>query len=104
MSAHHPSVADLELSRVVSLPSGRDVVIQSGKDETIEVRSPDGTIEVSIALTEHGPVLRVTGGTLQMQADTLSLKGRRVDIDSSELTTISSGGEVVVVAPMIRLN
>lgn len=104
MSARLPFADDAGLSKVVSLPSGRDVVIQSGKDETIEVRSPDGTIEVAIVLTEQGPVLRVTGGRLEMNADTVALKGRLVEIDASELATIHSDGEVVVTAPMIRLN
>ncbi len=104
MSAQLTSAAEIALSNAISLPSGREVVVRSGPEEVVEVRSPDGTVEVSVVLTEQGPVLRVTGGRLEMQAETLALKGRRVEIDASELATITSGGEVVVQAPMIRLN
>lgn len=104
MSAQLPSASSLELPRVVPLSSGRDLVIRSGPNEVLEVRSPSGEVEVSIVLTEAGPVLKVTGGRLEMHADALSLKGREISIETSELTTISSAGEVVVQGAMIRLN
>ena len=51
-----------------TLPSGRVVVLRTatGREE-LEVRAPDGQVEVHIVLTEAGPVVRLTAARLELE-------------------------------------
>lgn len=71
-----PGAPKAALARVGRLPSGRQIAIAetAGGGETLEVRAPDGTLELRIALTDQGPVL--------------SLRGVRLEIDSTEAVAV----------------
>lgn len=97
------AATELELARV-SLPSGRELLVRGGSEESIEVRSPDGLVELSVVLTPEGPVLRFSGARVELSAGTLALHADNIEIGARELASVTSGGEVVVQAPLIKLN
>lgn len=99
-----PRLADAPDATAVPLPSGRIVVVEAGDGERLQVLSPDGQVELRVQLTAAGPVLRLSAARLELAADVLSLSGRRVEIEAREQATLQSAGEVVVTAPLIRLN
>ncbi len=56
------------------LPSGRRLAVHSaGGEEALEVRSPDGTLEVLIRFTPAGAVVRVAAAKLEVAADELAV-------------------------------
>jgi hypothetical protein len=77
------------------LPSGRTLAVASdAKEERLEIRSPGGQLEVSIALTDSGPVLRLDGVGLEIHStDTVALKCKRFEVESSEALTLRTGGD-----------
>src|SRR5579859_547084 len=62
-----------------NLPSGRSVVVRvDGGKEELEVRSPNGDVEVRITLTDAGPVVSVRGARLELESpDAVSVNCRR---------------------------
>jgi hypothetical protein len=80
----------------VPLPSGRTVVIHSaGRREEIEIRSATGEMEVRIALTDQGPVLSLRGARLEIDSsDTVAVKCRNFELQTSEGLQLQSGGDV----------
>lgn len=63
-------MAESELVPVVQrLPSGRSVVVSAtAAGERLAVCGPEGGVEVEIALTPNGPVVRVHGAKLEVTA------------------------------------
>lgn len=84
------------LPRTRQLPSGRSVVVKlAGTHEEVEIRSASGAVEVVIALTENGPVVRLQGGRLELDTpDELAVSCRRLAIHSREETQLSSDGTI----------
>lgn len=80
------------------LPSGRTVLTQAIEgDETVEIRSPDGEMEIRITLTETGPVLSLRGAKLQMEAaDSFAVKCKKFAVDAEESATINTQGTMAV--------
>lgn len=105
-----------------SLSDGRTVLIrEDSSGEQIEICSPNGEVEVSIAITEAGPVVRLSGAHLELNGtDSVTVKTRCFDVQASETArvhadghlTLTSGldtrmvaeGEVHVLGTMIWLN
>jgi hypothetical protein len=79
-----------------ALPSGRSVVVRAAAGgEEIEVRSPSGEVEVRIQLTETGPVVRLRGARLELEAaEDIALRCRRFALLTIEGTTVQSQGDV----------
>ena len=79
-----------------NLPSGRSVVVRvDGGKEELEVRSPDGDVEVRITLTDAGPVISLRGARLELEAtDAVSVRCRQFEVNTSEGTTLASAGPV----------
>lgn len=68
--ADETSEAPPEPSRVLRLRSGRSVEVEEGEDgEDLSVRAPDGRIELSIRLTDRGPVLHVRAADLVLEGE-----------------------------------
>ena len=88
------------------LPSGRSVVLKLvGDSEELEVRSPDGSLEVRITLTDQGAVVSLHGGRLEMESpDTIALRCRQLEINSAEGTDLLSGGDVRITGRELRVN
>jgi hypothetical protein len=80
------------------LPSGRSVLIKvkDGREE-LEVRSPQGEVEVRITLSDSGPVVNLRAARLELEsADTLSLTCRRLEVNTIEATKLQSSGTVQI--------
>jgi phage gp45-like len=96
---------------LVRLPSGRAIAVEAADgEERLTVHSPDGVLEVQIALTPAGPVVRVAvGGRLEiaatgdvaMRCQSLDIRaegGVRVEAEEFRATTTRSihlNGETV---------
>jgi hypothetical protein len=78
------------------LPSGRSVVVRFGEEgEDLEVRSPEGDVEVRIELTDAGPVIRLCGARLELEAAAVAVRCREFDV-RAEGPLRMSGGELRV--------
>lgn len=80
------------------LPSGRSVVVKLEQgQEALEVRSPDGAVEVRITLTDAGPVVSLRGGRLEIDSpDTIALNCRNLELSAQGGARLHSGGAVQV--------
>jgi hypothetical protein len=80
------------------LPSGRSVVVRlAGGAEELEIRSPQGEVEVHILLAETGPVVRLRGARLELDAaETVAVNCRRFEVRAE--------GDIRMDGAMIRLN
>lgn len=62
--------------------------------EAIEVRSADGEMEVRISLTESGPVLSLRGARLDIQStDAISVSCRQFEVNTAEDVVMQCGGD-----------
>ena len=100
-----PSGTSQELSKERRLPSGRSVVVKvEGGREELEIRSPDGDVEVRIALTESGPVVSLRGGRLEMEAaENVAVRCRRFEVQTSEGTELNSSGDVQITSRELKV-
>ena len=75
------------------LPSGRSLVVRSDdRHEEIEVRSPDGAMEIRIAFTDRGPVLSLRGVRLEIDAaSSIGVKCRDLVVSAAEKIHLSAG-------------
>jgi hypothetical protein len=87
------------------LPSGRSVLLRVGEGgEELEVRSPDGAVELTVLLTAGGPVVRLRGARLELEAlDAVALRCRRLEVATAEGTHLHSGGEVRITGQEMRV-
>jgi hypothetical protein len=77
--------------------------VTEGREE-LEVRSPQGEVEVHITLTRAGPVVRLRAARLELEAaDTLSLAARRLEVHTSETTHLASEGQVQITGKELRV-
>lgn len=82
--------------RVVSLASGRSIAVTEGAaEERIEIRSTRGEIMLAVRLTEQGPVLSLTGVSLEIAASkSLALACETLDIRATKNASIDVGGSL----------
>ncbi|MGE3164089.1 MAG: hypothetical protein AB7O52_04240 [Planctomycetota bacterium] len=80
------------------LPSGRSLDLSvHGGEERIEVRSASGELEVSIVLTESGPVLRLRGAKLEIDStEAIAVRCRSFELETKESVSLRAGGPVAV--------
>jgi hypothetical protein len=78
------------------LPSGRSVVLKvAGDREELEIRNADGELEVSVVMTADGPLVRVCGGRLELNAvDDVAVRCKRFEVETTESTVLSSAGDL----------
>ncbi len=78
------------------LPSGRSVTLRTGPGrEEIEVRSPDGDVEVRISLTAAGPVVRLTAARLELEATgEVNVECARFAVAARDGAELKSGGDL----------
>lgn len=81
-----------------TLPSGREVRVSADDGaEAIEIRSPDGQMELRIALTPGGPVLRLRGVRLEIDStDAVAVRCKDFHIEATNGVRLTAGGEVAV--------
>jgi len=99
---------------VVDLPSGRQVTLSLDEGaEQLQVQAPDGQVEVTITFTADGPVVRLTGARLELDAtrevavrcESFTVEASEaIDMRSREDMHIKSQREVFVEGSVIWLN
>lgn len=87
------------------LPSGRTLVVRVGAEgEELEVRDRGGSLELSINLTEAGPMVRIRAARIALESpETISLQCRRFEVDATEAVQLQSGGDVRIGAREMRV-
>ena len=103
--SRRPHLAKVPSEEVaVELDSGR-VVSVNEEAEVVEIRSPEGELELRVELTEAGPVLRMSAVRMELSAqEAVSVSAPKIDLQSKEGTQIQSDGDVRVEGAMIWLN
>lgn len=87
-----------------TLPSGRSVVLRVGDTEELEIRSPDGEVEVRIVLTDAGPVVRLRAARLEMETtESVDIRCRDFNVRADEMR-VKTDGDIHMNATVIRLN
>ena len=81
-----------------SLPSGRHVVVRVDEHgETVEIRSPGGEVEIGIALTPDGPLLRLKGVRLEIAAaESVDVHCRRLRMRADERLELHAGDGLAI--------
>lgn len=78
------------------LPSGRRLELQVGdSEERLEIRSPEGELELSVVLTADGPVLKLRGARLEIDSnDTVAVQCRRFELNTEEDVALHAKGSI----------
>lgn len=88
------------------LPSGRDVIlhVQQNREE-IEVRSPDGMLEIRISLTESGPVVQLKGGRLEIESsDAVRVNCQKFEVNAQQGIDLKSRDNINLDGEYVQLN
>ena len=85
----------------LALPSGRSVSLNLGEDgEQLLVHNPSGEVEVTITLTDDGPVVRLSASKLELEStEDVSVTCRDFKVKASGGVDIQSEDEVHVKSP-----
>jgi hypothetical protein len=88
------------------LPSGRDVILHVRQDkEEIEVRSPDGMLELKILLTPTGPVVQLKGGRLEIESsDAVTVNCQKFEVNAAQGIDLKSQKNINVDGDYVQLN
>jgi hypothetical protein len=91
--------------RRAELPSGRSLVLRvADGQESIEIRTPQGQVELQIALTDAGPLVRLRAARLELEAsDAVAVRCRRFELETSEATELHSAGVVRITSQELRV-
>ncbi|MDG1482652.1 MAG: hypothetical protein P8R54_23880 [Myxococcota bacterium] len=93
---HPPEPPDKTLP--LGLPSGRRVALVLGEDgEEVRVHGPDGKVEVTITLTDAGPVVRLSAAKLQLDAV------EQVEVNCQDFKVNTTGGVDIQSADEIHM-
>jgi uncharacterized protein (DUF2345 family) len=77
------------------LKDGRTLTVEN--DDTVEIRSAGGMLEVRIQLTDAGPVLQMESARLSLKAtESVEIASKRIDIVATETVRVASGGNIEV--------
>ena len=87
------------------LPSGASVVVKvAGDHEELEIRDADGQVEVCVSLTAEGPIVKVRGGRLELDAvDTIAVRCRRFEVQTTESTELKSEGDLRIMGRELKV-
>ncbi|MFO0840788.1 MAG: hypothetical protein U0797_00090 [Gemmataceae bacterium] len=87
-----------------TLPSGRSVILRVGDSEELQVRSPDGEVELTVVLTEAGPVVRLRAARLEMEtAESVDVRCKNFNVRADEVR-VKTDGDIHLNGAVIRLN
>jgi hypothetical protein len=76
----------------------------AGAREAIEIRSPQGAVEVCIALTDAGAVVSLRGGRLEMDSPgAVVVNSRRFEVNTTEETALHTGGDLRLSGRQMRV-
>lgn len=81
-----------------TFPSGRSLDLRIGShQECIEVRSANGDLELSITLTDDGPVFKLRGARLEIDStDAVAVRCRSFELATEDSLSLHSGGSISV--------
>jgi len=80
------------------------VVKVAGDCEELEIRDAEGQVEVCVSLTADGPVVRIRGGRLELDAaDTIAVRCRRFEVQTAESTELSSAGDLRITGQELKV-
>ena len=84
--------------QVMSLRSGATLSLQTdAQGEMIVLRSAGGSVDLSIRMTDQGPVLSLRGVRLEIEAtEELALRCREFSVEAQSGIRLASGGDVQV--------
>ncbi len=84
--------------QVLALRSGATVSVHPDpRGETIVLRSAAGLVDLSIRMTDQGPVLSLRGVRLEIEAtEELAVRCREFTVEARDGIRLASGGEVHV--------
>jgi hypothetical protein len=109
-----PGEAALPLPPLSALPSGRLLkLIEGGRGDLLEIRSPDGRVELSVRLTEDGPVLVFESakldvrsmGDVQVACETFSVRASEgIEMRTQGEVRVRGAGDVHVDGDNVLLN
>jgi hypothetical protein len=82
----------------IRLPSGTTVDVRTDPTgESITVRSAAGTIDLTIRITDQGPVLSLKGIRLEIEAaDAVAVNCREFAVTASEGMRLTSGADLAI--------
>jgi hypothetical protein len=87
-----------------SLPSGRSIILRVGDVEELQVRSPDGEVELTVVLTDAGPVVRMRAARLEVEtAESVDIRCKTFNVRADEMR-VRTDGDIHMNAAVIRLN
>jgi hypothetical protein len=94
-----------EATRLRSLASGRSVLLTATEaGEELQIRSPNGELEVRITLGPGGPVVHVSGARLELDApDTIAFRCRQLDVETVEGIRLASAGNIQLAGEEMRV-
>lgn len=86
------------VERTAPLETGRRVLIRNGSDgQTVEVRGPDGSLEVQIVITPQGPVVKLTAGRLEIATtEDVDIRCRKFKVHAESGVEIESEGKMAL--------
>lgn len=84
------------------LSSGRTLLVLRGADaagaprDELEIRSPDGQPEVRIVFGPHGPEVSLRAARLELDAPTIALRCRDLDVRAEAAVALHGGKSVAI--------
>lgn len=92
--------------QVVGLRSGATVSVHTDRQgETIVLRSAGGAVDLSIRMTDQGPVLSLKGVRLEIEAtEEVAVRCREFSVDARDGIRLTSGGSTFIDGDYVNLN
>ena len=90
------SLVTVDGARPASLPSGRRVEVRvDGARESIAISSREGQVELTIRLTDAGPVLQFNSANLELQSSgDVSLRCNKLSVETEQSLSLRSKGDM----------
>lgn len=86
-----------QTSEPQALSHGRRLLVRlGGEGDEIEVRGPDGVVELAITLTAAGPVLRLSAARLELAAEEVAVDCERLKLNARDAVSLKSEGELEI--------
>ena len=95
--AHLATFDDLRLLERRALPSGRLLLVFRGSDpatEELELRAPNGDVEVRITCGPSGPQVVVHATRLEVNAPSLAIRCGEFDLQAEKTVVLRTKGEL----------
>jgi hypothetical protein len=90
------AIAEESAARAIRLPSQRRVVAEAtAEGDRIRIESPNGEVELTVTMTEAGPLLRFRAADLALSTSgDVAIDCQRFDVRAAKGMAFESGGDV----------